>query len=337
MSPSRVRIRTASRLHFGLLGWGPQATRQFGGVGLMIQDPGLVIEGEAAGEWSFEGPLESRARELVGMIVEGCHGENSDLNLPAGARIRIDSAPSQHVGLGVGTQLGLAVARLVLELGGNSAPSPETLARLARRGRRSGIGLHGFFHGGLIVDGGRSDDTRLPPMVARLPFPDEWSILIVQPPGPRGRHGDSEIAAFETLPPLPDRLTERLCRLVLLGILPAIAEKDLKSFGAALSELQYHIGAAFAPTQGGIYASPQSEQIIAEMREFGLDGAGQSSWGPTLYAFGSRSVTDSANIRSRLFDRFALDHDRVRWSRASNHGAIVVRTCDEDRGPARPT
>ena len=57
MNARRIRIRTPSRLHFGLLGWGPQAARQFGGVGLMIEDPGLELIGETAAEWTFEGPL----------------------------------------------------------------------------------------------------------------------------------------------------------------------------------------------------------------------------------------------------------------------------------------
>ena len=38
---TRCRLRTPSRLHFGLFGWGPEARRQFGGVGLMVDDPGL--------------------------------------------------------------------------------------------------------------------------------------------------------------------------------------------------------------------------------------------------------------------------------------------------------
>ena len=42
-----LRILTPSRLHFGLLGWGPQAPRQFGGVGLMVERPGLEIVAEA--------------------------------------------------------------------------------------------------------------------------------------------------------------------------------------------------------------------------------------------------------------------------------------------------
>ena len=245
--------------------------------------------------------------------------------MPAGARIEVLSAPAEHVGLGVGTQLSLAVVRLLLELGGNPAPPPETLARLAGRGRRSGIGLHGFFHGGLIVDGGRRDDATPPPLLARLPFPEDWSILLVQPRGPRGRHGAEELQAFEELPPLADRVTDRLCRLVLLGILPAVVENDLHAFGAALTELQHNVGSIFAPMQGGAYATPQSESIIAELARLGLVGAGQSSWGPTLYAFGSLTEPERAAATSRLCDRLTLEHDQVRWAHGANRGAIVER------------
>ena len=59
-----------SRLHFGLLGWGPQAPRQFGGVGLMIEKPGLELVAEPASEWRFEGPLADRVRELVGQVID---------------------------------------------------------------------------------------------------------------------------------------------------------------------------------------------------------------------------------------------------------------------------
>ena len=97
--------------------------------------------------------------------------------------------PAEHVGLGVGTQLCLAVARTILSLAGMPEPSVEQLARLTGRGRRSGIGLHGFHHGGLIVDGGRQTEAEIPPLLARLPFPVEWSILTVRPPGDRGLHG----------------------------------------------------------------------------------------------------------------------------------------------------
>jgi beta-RFAP synthase len=286
----------------------------------MVEDPGVVVEGETAPEWTFEGPLAPRAVELA-RRMRGQVGLESAM--PDGAAIRVLSAPAEHVGLGVGTQLSLAVARLLLSLGGDHDPSHETLAFLAGRGRRSGIGLHGFFHGGLIVDGGRRNDAKPPPLVARLPFPEDWSILIVQPPGPRGRHGHDELKAFSELPPLPERVTERLCRLVLLGILPAVVELDLETFGRALIELQHHVGTAFAPVQGGLFASPQSDALIKELGRLGLAGAGQSSWGPTIYAFGTVSERDRSRIAARILDRWGLPPASLRWTRAANHGAIL--------------
>src|SRR4051794_19352028 len=46
-----LRLQTPSRLHFGLLSWGSESSRQFGGVGLMIDAPGLEIHAEPAGSW----------------------------------------------------------------------------------------------------------------------------------------------------------------------------------------------------------------------------------------------------------------------------------------------
>ena len=90
------------------------------------------------------------------------------------ARLCVRSAPLEHLGLGVGTQLSLAVARAVLKLAGRDGVAPAELARLTGRGCRSGVGLHGFQHGGLIVDGGQKHDTGIPPLVARMPFPNDW-------------------------------------------------------------------------------------------------------------------------------------------------------------------
>jgi beta-ribofuranosylaminobenzene 5'-phosphate synthase len=320
---TRLSIQTGSRLHFGLLGWGPQALRQYGGVGLMIEKPGIELVAEPASEWSFEGPLAERVRDLVFRIVQDKPGEQPDLPNLSPATIKVVSTPSEHVGLGVGTQLNLAVVRILLELAGQASATLETVARLSGRGRRSGIGLHGFFHGGLIVDGGRRDEAHSPPLLTRIPFPEDWSVLMVQLAGTAGRHGSDEIHAFSSLPPVPDAVTERLCRLVLMGILPAVIEHDLSSFGSALSELQHHVGTAFAPIQGGVFATPQSEAIISELAELGLVGAGQSSWGPTLYAFGSLSESDRIAVSARLSEKFSIGPNWLIWTGALNHGALL--------------
>jgi beta-RFAP synthase len=290
----------------------------------MVEPPGLELIAQPAAVWEFAGPLATRLESVVGrVLMQRGPQAPSDLRIKA-ARFEVRSAPPEHVGLGVGTQLGLAAVRLILKLAGEADPGAESLAELSGRGRRSGIGLHGFLHGGLIVDGGRLDELRPPPLLARLPFPEEWSILIVQPPGPPGRHGHDEVQAFRDLPPLAERVSDRLCRLVLLGILPAVAERDLATFGEALGELQARVGTAFASIQGGAYASAQSAEIIAELRNLGLCGAGQSSWGPSLYAFGILGEAERSELAARLRTRWGFDPAAILWTKAANHGARLA-------------
>jgi beta-RFAP synthase len=316
-----IRIRTPSRLHFGLLGWGPSASRQFGGVGLMIDAPGIELIAEPSSSWTVEGPLATRVEPLVTQLQ--ARMRQTGVIFPP-ARIRIVRAPREHVGLGVGTQLSLAAAVALLKLSGVAEPAVDQLAQLTGRGYRSGIGLHGFQQGGLIVDAGRKRETEIPLLLARVPFPENWSILIVQPPGPSGLHGPDELQAFADLPPIAEDVTDRLCRLVLLGILPAVIERDLPAFGAALSELQARVGACFARAQGGIYISPRAAAIVEALKMLGFVGVGQSSWGPSLYAFTEQTGSVIVAFADSLRKQFDLDESAVFWTRATNQGARVM-------------
>jgi hypothetical protein len=87
------------------------------------------------------------------------------------------------------------------------------------------------------------------------------------------------------LPPPDPALTGRLCRLVLMVLLPALAERDAPAFGEALTEVQRLVGESFAPAQGGTYASPEGERLAREMGRLGALGVGQSSWGPAVFGF----------------------------------------------------
>ena len=44
-------------------------------------------------------------------------------------------------------------------------------------------------------------------------------------------------------------------------------------------------GSMFASVQGGPYASPQIAACIDRLRSLEVSGVGQSSWGPTIFAF----------------------------------------------------
>lgn len=316
-----LRIRTASRLHFGLLTWGTGGPRQFGGVGLMIDRPGLALAATPSDSWRAEGPLADRTLALA----ESVAGQLAvDAGQPVGPlAFRVDTGAREHAGLGAGTQLSLAVARLVARHAGRGDLAAADLAALTGRGRRSGIGLHGFDRGGLIVDGGRRGDGGVPPLVAHHEFPADWRILIVIPPGTGGLHGSEETGAFAKLPASSEAVSDRLCRLVLLGLLPAVAERDLDSFGAALTAIQFHVGRSFAPVQGGLYARPDLEPIVNHMRGEGLVGVGQSSWGPTLYGFARGDRPGLDDLAGELRARFGLGPHDVFWTSAASTGARV--------------
>ncbi|MEO6807859.1 MAG: beta-ribofuranosylaminobenzene 5'-phosphate synthase family protein [Isosphaeraceae bacterium] len=315
-----LRINTPSRLHFGLLALGPDAPRQFGGVGLMIDQPGINLTAQVADRWHAEGPLAERTLRIAERVALGL--KQMGLEVPA-IRFQIDHAPPEHVGLGVGTQLGLALAKTMCSLAGLADPPVVTLAGLTGRGLRSGIGLHGFIHGGLIVDGGRRGPQGVPPLLTRLEFPADWHALIVVPANDPSLHGPDEVRAFASLSAVPDALTDRLCRLVLLGLLPAVLEHDIASFGAALSELQDHVGLCFSTAQGGLYARSESEAVVSFLRDAGLHGVGQSSWGPTLYGFTEADDRSRFDLARQVRSRFDLAEDQVLWACANRQGSRV--------------
>jgi beta-RFAP synthase len=175
----------------------------------------------------------------------------------------------------------------------------------------------------LIVDGGRRRQDKPPPLLTRLPFPDDWSILVLRPHDEPGLHGIAERCAFDSLPPIAAGVTDALCRLVLLEMLPAVVERDLPAFGAALSALQARVGACFAPAQGGIFLSARAASIVDEVRNLGFVGVGQSSWGPTLYGFTDQTGSKLAASVTHLSRLLGLGQSSVFTTTSANHGATL--------------
>ncbi len=282
-----VQVTAPSRLHFGLLSL-PSASglsglrRHFGGVGLMVQKPGVQVTVRPAAAWSAAGPQAARALTFAQGLVQSLATDSS----PASFAIRVDQCPAEHVGLGTGTQLGLAVARAVAVALGRPDLDALALAQQLGRGARSALGIHGFAQGGFLVEGGKGPHTTIAPLLVRLNFPEDWRIVLVMPEDCQGVHGLDEHRAFARLEASSDldRRSDRLCRLVLLGLLPALVEKDLPAFGAALHEFNSQVGEMFRPLQGGTFAHPRTAALIEFIREQGIAGVGQSSWGPTVYA-----------------------------------------------------
>lgn len=296
-----TRVVTGSRLHFGLfhvpvdgLTHWPDGTpvRKFGGVGVMVNVPEIVVRVERAEEWEAVGPLAERALAFARRVSDS----------RVSFRVEVERCPPEHVGLGVGTQLGMAVGTAVAtEL--RKSLTARDVATLVGRGERSGIGVHGFAHGGLIVDGGKSDGTAVGLPLARLAWPTEWPIVLARPRVTPGCHGDRERAAFarSRSPAAALRTAERLTRLGLLGLVPALIERDFVAFASAVYEFNRAAGEPFAADQGGVYASAEVDALISRIRTLGVDGCGQSSWGPTVFAV-CRDPDQAAFLAENLSD-----------------------------------
>jgi beta-ribofuranosylaminobenzene 5'-phosphate synthase len=254
--------------------------REFGGVGIMLDEPRVEVEVVRANAWHAEGPQAERALEFAKLVTQVPH------------RVSVLACPEQHTGLGVGTALGLAVAKAITQHAGENFTSVE-LARMVGRGARSAIGVHGFDSPkSFLVEGGKLPGAELSPLVLALDFPAEWKITLHMPEGEESTWaGPRERQAFSSLAELPAisaSAMDVLCRLILLGMVPALLEKDLRTFGDAVYEYNARVGELFAPVQCGRYTSPAITAKIHELRAKGIRGVGQSSWGPTVFAMEER-------------------------------------------------
>ena len=290
-----VVVEAPARLHFGLLDLRGSLGRRFGGIGAPAPAIGVRVSASLADSLEASGEDADRATEFARRFLHS-------YALGGGARIRVERAIPAHFGLGSGTQLALAVACALADLHGIRA-SPPDLARAVGRAQRSAVGTWLFAHGGFVVEGGRrADDDRPGPLIARASIPSTWRCVVVLPEAAPGMSGEAEAAAFANLPVPDERDAERVSHLVLMAMLPALADADLASFGKALTAVQEINGRWFSHAQGGPYSAGHSADIVRVMRESGAVGVGQSSWGPSVYAVVDSDVEASA-LMARIRDR----------------------------------
>jgi beta-RFAP synthase len=314
-----IVITTGARLHFGFFAHRPLAESMiartsavsagglleqanYGGVGLMIDSPGFVLaalrsdrdrivcparttsrdpsSSPSADSTSQFDRIGSRVAHLVGQYRHSCPSARQ----PPGCAIEIRRIIPRHSGLGSGTQLAMAVAQVLALLSADGQADATTLAQRVARGKRSAIGIHGFARGGFLVDAGKRSTDDIGRLVARADAPGDWRFLLVTPADSSGTglSGQEEVDALERLPEMPLALTERLCRLALLEMLPALGESDIERFGEAMFEFGRSVGEYFRPVQGDAYADPCMADLVHWLRRQGVRGVAQTSWGPTI-------------------------------------------------------
>jgi len=273
-----VRVTTAARLHLGFLDLNGDLGRRFGSIGLAIDAFETCVELREAERFEILGEERERGARLALCIAER-------LGLDSAKKLIISSAIPAHAGLGSGTQLAMAIASAFRRLAGLPLDA-RVDARLLDRGARSGVGAALFEHGGLVVDAGIGPNAGIPPVVANVKFPPDWRVLLILDPRMEGAHGEAEKQAFARLPRMSPDSTGEICRRTLMQILPAAAERDFAAFGQGVSRVQEIVGDHFAPVQGGgRFTSAAVGKVAERLASHGASGIGQSSWGPTGFAF----------------------------------------------------
>ena len=195
----------------------------------------------------------------------------------------------QHVGLGTKTALKLAVVSAYHRL----VETPTDRAaqqRLSGRGGASGIGIHGFFEGGVLWDVGKPAEaveallpsgaglaTSTPTLMMRQAFPSSWRVGLCLPRAQRS-HGEDERRFFEANTPIPR--DEALETMVLLyhGVLPAFRQADIALLASSLAAVSQTGFKRLEIERCGV-------PVLKLLGDLGARGyaAGMSSMGPLVY------------------------------------------------------
>lgn len=309
-----VAVTTTARLHFGFLDPSGRSAQPFGSFGLSLDRPCTRLTLAPAETWDVRGPEAERAFRYLEAIAESCGVDRA-------YRLYVEDAIPSHAGLGSGTQLALAVGSAFAAAEGITL-SPLDIAVRLGRGARSGIGIATFEGGGAVLDSGPYEGD-LPQLIARVPFPDDWRVLLIFDPEVKGLDGAREVAAFEALPAYPESRVADLRTRIVERALPALARHGFAPFAAEVGHLQDCMGAYFAPIQDGPHTSPRVGQLLDWLRSEGVTGRGQSSWGPTGFAFAPSEDAGQALLAAAKTrpDSIGL---RFMLARGRNEGAEIA-------------
>jgi beta-ribofuranosylaminobenzene 5'-phosphate synthase len=319
-----VRVETGARLHIGFQNLSLAHERLYGGVGLAIEDPRIVLEAEIDSTVACGDPSVAAYAERVCGLLD-----------VSGVRLRVEETFPRHVGLGSGTQLALATLEAVARVH-DREPKPRERAPDLNRGGRSGVGVGTFETGGFVVDAGHPTErfTTAPPepgqwevpvVVARHALPESWRFVLVLPDVDPGRSGDNEDESMRTVVERADpTVADDLATVLVRQLLPAVAEGRLEAFGDAVGAFGRLNGAWYSDQQGGVYRPPAGRLVDALAEEPSIRGVGQSSWGPAVYGVTEGSTAETARSAAESALAEAGVDGEVRIIAPRNEGVRVT-------------
>ncbi len=267
----------------------------------MVHPPAVRMSALPASEFAATGPQADRVRQFASSWA-AYYGASLD---ERPCRLVVEQPLPAHAGLGSGTQIALTTGALLHLWRNETLPDVGQLARSVGRGKRSAVGCHGFFHGGIILASGRKGDGFLAPLDVSVNVPRQWRWILWLDPSQQGLAGSAEEEVFQQCSCRRRSSRQSLPELA-RAIVAAARQADFECFSESLYQYGYSAGMEFASVQGGPFNGALLSRRVELLRKWGILGVGQSSWGPTIFAV-VRSETEATEVlqRSRRSPVFA--------------------------------
>ncbi len=321
MANDCLEISAPSHVHVGNIDIHGGLGRLYGTLGFTLEKPRLRVKICRSSKNEVRGTSRRDVEEYVDLFSK-YYGVELSVSF-------MEEIPA-HVGLGSTTPIALSIGIAAAILSGKRYDL-EDIALRAKRSRVTGLGFYSFKYGGFICDGGyRPDKLKVPPLLMRVPVPEKYRIIYAVPT----KHLDEIFALkeredeiLESMPAMDERMAEKNARIVLMGILPAVAEGDWETAGRLLYRLNRGLGEYWASEQRGIYCCEEVEEIVNFYLQQGALCACQSSWGPTVYALFPAGKVDS--VYGKLVDLIEeLGGGLHGVTKVDNNGAMIRAISD---------
>jgi beta-ribofuranosylaminobenzene 5'-phosphate synthase len=289
---SRITVSASARIHIGLFDLSYATPRTFGGLGFMVDKPTTVVSAWPDSAVTIVGPpdLQASSRQYIQQKVQDLIAAYPG----RGVTVSIRTTIPEHVGLGSKTAMTLAA----LTAAARATERPVDalhLQRLSSRGGASGVGIHGFFTGGFVVDAGTlgavpllpssfQRPTKVPTLIRAIQMPEEWIVTLILPPGIKVA-GEAESNFFRRVTPIPRAEVLEQIALAYHGLIPAVIDDDLATFGKSLKNFSsFGLKAREISGQGDLVSA-----TIASLERVS-PCVGMSSMGPLVFAITTSSI-----------------------------------------------
>lgn len=313
----KVTIIAPAHLHAGNFDLTGDLGRLYGTVGFAIDLPLETEVSKAKGVKAEDKSAYKFAKRFV------------DHFKLEGAEVKVNKEIPKFVGVGFHTTLALSIGVALSELYGLNL-TVEDVSLIMGRGTITAMGVYAFKTGGFIVEGGFKVDSRtkmVPPLIFHGNMPKNWYFVIAIPNESRQKIAEmreNEDEILGNLKVMPKELSDELSRIVLVKLMPAFIEEDLKSFGEALTAFNSKLGKFWRDYQEGTYCNAVVEEGVKIMLKKSTLAC-QTSWGPTHYTIveGKHSAEDLAAELRQFLDKHG--GGEVYVLQANNHGAKVLK------------